>query len=179
VVAEKRVCGELTAPSAARPCRPTLTARLEHLNRVAAADAAAVLLLHPEGGGGGAEHADDAGSVSEAGRAAAGGQGAAALKMQTVMALSALLSGKDVAMVVQVRALAAPCRRPRSACMHAAPARMPDAGQHACRGALCAIPPWLRRAAADTSRFVVSEAVTVENTRRVHASAPVCCCAGA
>lgn len=93
------------------PRVPAPRDRLEHLQRVAAADAAAVLLLHPEGGGGGeGEGSDEDASVSEVTGAAAGGTGGAAgaavLKMQTIMALTSVLAGKKVAMVVQVR-----CRR--------------------------------------------------------------------
>jgi hypothetical protein len=78
--------------------------RLEHLQRVSAADAHAVLVLHPEGlSDGGDGGGDDDSSVSGLGGAVDGDDpGAAALKMQTIMALTAQLLGKKAAVVVQV-----------------------------------------------------------------------------
>lgn len=106
--------------------------RLEHLERVSAADAAAVLVLHPEpaaaadtpdtaadgtdaaaaaegmaggssaqGSGGGAGAAGSSSSKAGGARGCVDG-GAAALKMQTVMALTAQLMGRKAAVVVQV-----------------------------------------------------------------------------
>jgi hypothetical protein len=81
-----------------------LLCRLEHLQRVSAADAHAVLVLHPEGASDNAEGgADDNSSVSGQGGEVGGNDpGAAALKMQTIMALTAQLLGKKAAVVVQV-----------------------------------------------------------------------------
>jgi hypothetical protein len=71
---------------------------------VSAADAHAVLVLHPEGpSDGGDGGGDDDSSVSGLGGAVGGDDpGAAALKMQTIMALTAQLLGKKAAVVVQV-----------------------------------------------------------------------------
>lgn len=124
--------------NAAKPCqhpaKPSST-RLEHLERVSAAEAAAVLVLHPEPAAAGeAASADVAAAAGEpsgcgiegssglgsggvggvggsvSGSGGGGGRGgggrddgASALKMQTVMALTAQLMGRRAAVVVQVR----------------------------------------------------------------------------
>jgi hypothetical protein len=85
--------------------------RIEHLERVSAREAAAVLLLHPEASEGGegsdGDGSSDNGAENVAAAAATSGSenpGAAALKLQTMMALSGQLLGSKAKVVVQVGA---------------------------------------------------------------------------
>jgi hypothetical protein len=85
--------------------------RIEHLERVSARDAGAVLLLHPEvsegGDGSDGDGSSDDGAENGAAVAASNGSdnpGAAALKLQTMMALSGQLLGSKAKVVVQVGA---------------------------------------------------------------------------
>jgi hypothetical protein len=86
-----------------------LCCRLEHLERVSARDASAILVLHPDDSSSsssdGDDGDDDGGSASSVGAGAdsSPSAGGAALKMQTIMALTAQMEGKKAAVVVQVR----------------------------------------------------------------------------
>lgn len=106
-----------------------MVCRLEHLERVSASAAAAVLVLHPEAtastcatataaadtpaadvcGGSSAQGSGVGGATGGTGSSSGGmsvrpgaDDGAAALKLQTVMALTAQLMGRKAAVVVQV-----------------------------------------------------------------------------
>ncbi|WIA35393.1 hypothetical protein OEZ86_003839 [Tetradesmus obliquus] len=82
-----------------KPYRP------EHLQRVSAATAAAVLVLHPE--------ALDSSTTTSPAKADSSSSGAAALRLQSLMALAAVLLGRKVPVVVQVPECGAGCISPR------------------------------------------------------------------
>lgn len=88
-----------------------MAGRIEHLERVSAREAGAVLLLHPEvsegGDGSDGDGSSDNGAENGTAVAASNGSdnpGAAALKLQTMMALSGQLLGSKAKVVVQVGA---------------------------------------------------------------------------